>query len=69
MAGEAVSPREGARRLSSTEQELISPTFPDMGIRLRDAFDFTLEPGEEPPVVREPPGHAYRTAAPAPAPL
>jgi hypothetical protein len=32
-----------------------------MEITLRDVFDFPLEPGEEPPVVKEPPGHAYST--------
>ena len=43
-------------------QTLKSPTFPELAVELAPAFDFPLEPGEEPPVVREPPGH-YRTAA------
>lgn len=36
--------------------ELVSPTFPDLKVQLPDVFNFPLEPGEEPPVVREPPG-------------
>jgi Uma2 family endonuclease len=43
-------------------QELLSPTFPDLKIPLKDVFDFPLEPGEEPPAVKEPPS-AYRTAS------
>jgi Uma2 family endonuclease len=42
------------------EQTLVSPTFPELRVTLADVFDFPLEPGEEPPVVREPPGKAYR---------
>jgi Uma2 family endonuclease len=37
------------------EDELVSATFPDLKIPLADVFDFPLEPGEELPVVREPP--------------
>lgn len=48
------------------EQALISPTFPDLKIALKSVFDFPLEPGEEPPVVRQPPSPAYRANAPAP---
>jgi Uma2 family endonuclease len=42
-------------------QELVSPTFPELKIALKDVFSFPLEPGEEPPVVKEPPS-MYRTA-------
>lgn len=42
------------------EQTLVSATFPDLKIDLAGVFDFPLEPGEEPPVVREPPAPAYR---------
>jgi Uma2 family endonuclease len=38
---------------------LVSATFPDLQIPLADAFDFPLEPGEEPPVVHEPPAPRY----------
>lgn len=41
---------------------LISPTFPGLQVRLADVFDFPLEPGEEPPVVHEPPAPLYRAA-------
>ena len=50
-------------RVVAKEQELLSPTFPDLKVALRDVFDFPLEPGEEPPVAREPPGSAYRAGA------
>jgi Uma2 family endonuclease len=43
------------------EDQLVSATFPDLKIALADVFDFPLEPGEELPVVREPPA-AYRAA-------
>jgi Uma2 family endonuclease len=43
------------------DQTLVSPSFPDLQIVLRDVFDFPLEPGEEPPVVKERPAR-YRTA-------
>ncbi|MBM3861764.1 MAG: Uma2 family endonuclease [Verrucomicrobia bacterium] len=39
---------------------LLSPTFPDLKIQLSSVFDFPLEPGEEPPVVKEPPAPGYR---------
>jgi Uma2 family endonuclease len=39
---------------------LKGPTFPDLGIDLAPVFDFPLEPGEEPPVGREPPGRYGR---------
>ena len=39
------------------EEALRSRTFPDLSVGLAPVFDFPLEPGEEPPVVREPPGH------------
>lgn len=35
---------------------LRSPSFPELVVELAAVFDFPLEPGEEPPVVREPPG-------------
>ena len=41
--------------------KLISPAFPDLDLILADVFDFPIEPGEEPPVVREPPTPAYAT--------
>ena len=44
------------------DDELASPTFPELRIVLKEIFDFPLEPGEEPAVVREPPGPAYRAA-------
>jgi Uma2 family endonuclease len=43
------------------EDQLVSAAFPDLKIALADVFDFPLEPGEELPVVREPPS-AYRAA-------
>ena len=45
-------------------QELISPSFPDLRVDLTPVFAFPLDPGEEPPVVREPPGN-YRTSGAA----
>ncbi len=42
------------------EQTLVSPSFPELQITLKDVFDFPLEPGEEPPVAREPPAPKYR---------
>jgi Uma2 family endonuclease len=39
----------------SKEQELQSEVFNDLRLPLADIFDFPLEPGEEPPVVKEPP--------------
>lgn len=44
------------------EDTLISPSFPDLQVTLRDVFDFPLEPGEELPVAKEPPGRAYQAA-------
>jgi Uma2 family endonuclease len=35
---------------------LVSPSFPDLKITLKDVFDYPLDPGEEPLVAREPPG-------------
>jgi len=55
--------KRGAYRLEAAypkEQELVSPTFPDLKIKLADVFDFPLEPGEE-PKVRERPA-VYRHA-------
>jgi Uma2 family endonuclease len=40
--------QRGAYRLAAAypkEQELVSPTFPDLKIKLADVFDFPLEPG------------------------
>ena len=34
---------------------LTSATFPDLRLPLAEVFTFPLEPGEEPPAVREPP--------------
>lgn len=45
------------------DQTLVSPSFPGLQIELSEVFDFPLEPGEEPPVVHEPPAPRYRTAA------
>ena len=42
------------------EDRLSSPTFPDLNLALDGIFDFPLEPGEQPPAVREPPVPAYR---------
>jgi Uma2 family endonuclease len=42
------------------EQTLTSPSFPDLQINLADVFDFPLEPGEEPPIVKESPTPPYR---------
>ena len=44
-------------------QTLVSPTFPDLRIDLQDVFDFPLEPGEEPPLAKEPPAPPYHAAA------
>jgi len=41
------------------EQTLISPSFPELQVALKDVFDFPLEPGEEPPVAKEPPAPKY----------
>ncbi|MBI4471413.1 MAG: Uma2 family endonuclease [Acidobacteria bacterium] len=46
------------------QDQLTSPTFPGLQIALRDVFDFPLEPGEEPPAVKEPPAPKYRAPAP-----
>ena len=50
------------RRVFDKEQTLTSPTFPELQVKLANVFSFPLEPGEEPPVVKEPPGSAYRTS-------
>ena len=40
-----------------TKQETLrSPTFPELAVDLATIFDFPLDPDEEPPMVREPPG-------------
>jgi len=44
---------------------LHSPSFPDLVVDLALLFDFPIEPGEEPPAVREPPGR-YLGKAPGP---
>ena|ERR1051326_5721607 len=44
------------------DSTLVSATFPDLQLPLADAFNFPLEPGEEPPVVHEPPAPRYATA-------
>lgn len=54
-------------RAFGKEDALTSPTFPGLEIPLAGVFDFPLEPGEEPPMVREPPPMRYATAAPQPA--
>ncbi len=58
---------EGARyvvhSVFAKDQTLASPTFPDLQVTLPDVFDFPLEPGEEPPVVKEPPAPPYRVTA------
>ena len=38
------------------QKTLHSPTFPDLAIPLEPIFDFPLDPGEQPALVREPPG-------------
>ena len=54
----------GGYRLSGAfekSEALVSPAFPDLALPLEDVFMFSLEPGEEPPAVREPrPRHAER---------
>jgi Uma2 family endonuclease len=57
---------EGTRyvvhKVFGKDDTLTSPTFPDMSVTLKDVFDFPLEPGEEPPVAKEPPAPKYQTA-------
>ena len=43
--------------------KLTSPTFPGLELPLAGIFDFPLDPGEEPPAVREPPSPRYAAAA------
>ncbi len=44
---------------------LASPTFPELKVDLAPVFDFPLEPGEEPPSVKEPPGrYAGKASSP-----
>ncbi len=51
------------RQAAYTQDDtLASPGFPDLKVDLAPVFDFPLEPGEEPPVIREPPPR-YRAAA------
>ena len=50
-------------RAFGKDDALTSPTFPGLEIPLAGIFDFPLEPGEEPPVVREPPSPRYAAAA------
>ena len=54
---------EGGRyvvhKVFSKDDILTSPTFPNLQVELTDVFDFPLEPGEEPPVVKEPPAPRY----------
>ena len=50
-------------RAFGKDDTLTSPTFPGLELALADVFDFPLEPGEEPPVVREPPSPRYAAAA------
>lgn len=47
------------------EDTLLSPLFPELRLELSDVFRFPLEPGDELPIMREPPAHCYETAAPA----
>jgi Uma2 family endonuclease len=42
------------------DDTLTSPAFPDLQLKLGDIFTFPLEPGEEPPAVREPPARYGR---------
>jgi len=44
------------------EDTLTSPTFLELKISLAEVFNFPLEPGEEPPIVAEPPAPQYRAA-------
>jgi hypothetical protein len=44
------------------DDSLASPSFPNLSVQLADVFDFPLEPGEAPPVVKEPPVRAYAAA-------
>jgi Uma2 family endonuclease len=39
----------------SKDDTLRSPTLPDLTVDLAPVFDFPFEPGDEPPVAREPP--------------
>ena len=41
----------------SKEDTLRSPSFANLAVDLAPVFDFPLEPGEDPPAVREPPAH------------
>jgi Uma2 family endonuclease len=43
----------------SKDDILVSATFPDLHVTLGDIFNFPLEPGEEPPVIQEPPAPRY----------
>lgn len=45
------------RHALGKEDTLQSPAFPDLSIPLAHVFTFPLEPGEEPPAVRERPSH------------
>ena len=42
------------------DQTLASPTLPAVIANLAPVFDFPLDPGEEPPEVREPPARYHR---------
>jgi hypothetical protein len=53
----------GCNRASfGKEDTLTSPAFPELRLKLADIFNFPLEPGEEPPAVREPPPVRYAAA-------
>lgn len=42
-------------RAFGKDDTLTSPAFPELALKLADIFTFPLEPGDEVPVVREPP--------------
>jgi len=52
-------PTYRVQRVFGKDHELVSPTFPDLKIALGEVFNFPLEPGEEPPVAKEPPAPRY----------
>ena len=64
---EVLSLDGGSYRLAGSYEKkdvLTSPAFPELALKLDEIFTFPLEPGEEPPVVREPPGRYRAVSAP-----
>ena len=50
-------------RVCGNNDTLISPSFPNLQVGLKDVFDFPLEHGEEPPAIHEPPAPRYKATA------